>query len=122
MQKEGEKMLKINGVVVKTPKTFSVDISDIDGETNRNANGDMNRDRITTKRKLNCAWGPLKNEEISPILKSVQDVFFEVTYPDPMEGTVMTKTFYVGDRNAPAYSCVNGEVRWEGLTMNFIER
>ena len=58
-------MLKINGVVVKTPKTFSVDISDIDGETNRNANGDMNRDRITTKRKLNCAWGPLKNEEIS---------------------------------------------------------
>ena len=114
-------MLKINGVVVKTPKTFSVDISDIDGETNRNANGDMNRDRSTTKRKLKCAWVPLKNPEISTLLKSVQDVFFEVTYPAQMEGTV-TKTFYVGDRNAPAYSCVNGEVRWEGLTMNFIER
>lgn len=49
--------LTINGVAVKPPKSFQVGIQDIDGETGRNANGDMVRDRITTKRKLDCEWG-----------------------------------------------------------------
>lgn len=47
-------MLVINGVEIATPKTFQVDINDIDGETNRNAKGEMLRDRIAVKRKLNC--------------------------------------------------------------------
>ena len=47
-------MLKINGVAVATPKTFEVIISDLDGESNRNTNGDLIRDRIAVKRKLNC--------------------------------------------------------------------
>ena len=33
--------LVINGVAVKPPKSFQVGIQDIDGETGRNANGDM---------------------------------------------------------------------------------
>nr|DAL65992.1 MAG TPA_asm: hypothetical protein [Caudoviricetes sp.] len=33
-------MLVINGVEIATPKTFQVDINDIDGETNRNAKGE----------------------------------------------------------------------------------
>lgn len=115
-------MLKINGVEIKTPSTFSVDISDIDGETNRNANGDLFRDRITTKRKLNCEWLWMTNSEISTLLNAVRDVFFTVEYPDPMVGGYTTKTFYVGDRSAPLYSCVNGVPRWENLSMNFVEK
>ena len=45
-------MLKINGIAVKTPSNFKVDISDIDGTTERNALGYMFRDRIAVKRKL----------------------------------------------------------------------
>lgn len=114
-------MLKINGVAIATPKTFEVTISDLDGESNRNANGDLIRDRIAVKRKLNCEWGPLSQSECSTLLKAVKDVFFQVTYPDP-ELDVVTKTMYVGDRTSPAYSVINGVVKWSGIKFNLVER
>ncbi len=117
-------MLKINGVAIAAPKTFKVDISDIDGESNRNAKGDLIRDRIATKRKLNCEWPPLEMNEISVLLKAVKDVYFTVEYPDPMEGMFITKTMYVGDRSIPMYwyDKSKNKYLWQGLNMNFIEK
>lgn len=115
-------MLKINGVTIATPQSFKVEISDLDGESHRNAKGLLIRDRIAVKRKLECSWPPLTNFQISTILKAVKPVFFSVTYPDPEEGTNLTKTFYVGDRSAPVLMIKNGVPMWEGLEMNFIER
>ena len=114
-------MVKINGIVIKTPSKLEVQISDLDGESNRNANGDLIRDRIAVKRKLICEWPPLTQEHCSKLLKSVKDVFFDVTYPDPELGMV-TKTMYVGDRTSPAYQFKDGEVRWSGLKFNLVER
>ena len=34
-------LIKINGVDIATPKTYEPTISDLDGETNRNANGEL---------------------------------------------------------------------------------
>ena len=113
--------LLINGAAVVAPKSFQVDIQDVDGETGRNANGDMVRDRITIKRKLNCEWGALTQEEMSQILNAVSGVFFSVSYPDPIEGQA-TRTFYVGDRNAPSYTFTNKFKPWSGLKFNLIER
>lgn len=115
-------MIKVNGVDIATPSSFLVDLNDIDGETNRNAKGEMLRDRIAVKRKLNCEWPPLSASECSTLLKAVQDVFFEVTYPDPMEGRSITKTFYVGDRSTPALLYKDDEVYWKSVKMNFIEK
>lgn len=114
-------MLKINGVVIATPKSFELSISDLDGESNRNASGQMIRDRIAIKRKINLEWPPLNQSEISTLLNAVSSVFFTVEFPDPQLGMV-TKTMYVGDRTAPAYQYTNGEAKWSGLKMNFIER
>lgn len=116
-------MLSINGVAIATPKSFQLGIQDIDGETNRNALGDMVRDRIAIKRKIESEWGPLTQSEISTLLKAVSDVFFTVTYPDPQQG-IVTKTMYVGDRTAPAYFYdeKTKEAKWQGLKMNFIEK
>ena len=114
-------MISINGVKVATPKTYEPTISDLDGESNRNANGDLIRDRIAVKRKLNLEWGLLTQSEMSQILNAVSRVFFTVTFPDPQLGMV-TKTMYVGDRTAPAYQYINGEVKWQGLKMNFIAK
>lgn len=116
-------MISINGVVIATPKSFQVDILDIDGETNRNSNGDIVRDRIATKRKIECEWPPLTQPEMSKLLKAVSGIFFTVTFPDPQLGMI-TKTMYVGDRSAPAYcyDTKTKEVMWSGLKMNFIER
>lgn len=116
-------MLKINGVSITAPISFKVEIMDLDGESNRNAKGELIRDRIAVKRKLECEWPPLTMSQISTILQAVKDVFFQVEYPDPMQGAVITKTFYVGDRSAPAlYIDKSGKMFWKGLTMNFIEK
>lgn len=114
-------MLKINGVAIATPKTYEVTVQDLDGETNRNADGGLIRDRIAVKRKINLEWPPLTQAEISTLLTAVSGVFFTVTFPDPQLGMV-TKTMYVGDRTSPAYQFKNGEVKWSGLKMNFIEK
>ena len=114
-------MIKINGVDIATPKTYEATVSDLDGESNRNANGELVRDRIAVKRKLNLEWGPLTQAEMQTLLSAVSSVFFTVTFPDPQLG-VVTKTMYVGDRTVPAYSYINGEVKWQGLKMNFIEK
>ena len=116
-------MIKINGVDIAAPKTYEPTISDLDGETNRNANGELIRDRIAVKRKLNLEWPPLTQSEISTLLKAVSSVFFTVTFPDPELGMI-TKTMYVGDRTAPAYfyDTKTKEVKWQGLKMNFIEK
>lgn len=113
--------LIINGVTVVAPKSFQVGIQDIDGETGRDANGNMIRDRVTTKRKLECEWGILTQDEIRTLLSAVTSEFFSITYPDPMEGMV-NRTFYVGDRTSPAYSFNEKLKPWSGLKMNFIER
>jgi hypothetical protein len=114
-------LIKINGVDIATPKSYEATVTDLDGETNRNAAGELIRDRIAVKRKLNLEWGPLTQAEIAPILNAVSGVFFTVTFPDPQSGMI-TKTMYVGDRTSPAYQYINGEVKWQGLKMNFIEK
>lgn len=115
-------MLKINGVKVTSPSEFKVDINDLDAEAGRNARGNLIRDRVAVKRKLECEWGPLRNSEISQILQAVRNEFFSVEYPDPMTGTKQTKTFYVGDRSSPALFEDKGQMLWHGLKMNLIER
>ena len=117
--------LKINGVTVKPPQDFNVTYNTIDADSSgRNANGDMVRDIITQKVKLECKWGPLSDLEVSSILKAVKNKFITIEYPDPEEGKQMSKTFYAGDRTAPSYSWNNKfeKAKWNGLSMNFIER
>lgn len=115
-------MLQIDGVAIASPKSFKVSINDLDGESNRNAKGELIRDRVAVKRKLELEWPPLTNSQMSTLLTKVQNVFFTVTYPDPMTGSNQTKTFYVGDRTAPMYKNTAGNILWEGLNMNFIEK
>lgn len=58
-------MIQINGVAIATPSSFKVTVNDLDGESNRNARGELIRDRIAVKRKLECEWPPLSMNEIS---------------------------------------------------------
>ena len=118
-------MIKINGVdIPKYPSTFSVAISDLDDgtSTTRTMDGMLHRDRIAVKRKLELKFALLKWAELSTLLNQIQDVFFMVTYPDPMTGNVQTKEFYVGDRSAPVGLIRDGEYYWTGISFNFIER
>ena len=113
--------MKINGTTIQTPKTLSIDIEDIDGEAYRSANGTLIRDRIATKRKLNCEWPALTTTQISTILSLIASDSFTVQYLDPVTGTNITKPFYAGTKSAPVYRLLAGRELWEGLTVNFIE-
>ncbi|WP_394898941.1 DUF6711 family protein [Clostridium paraputrificum] len=114
-------MIKINGVAIATPKVFEATVSDIDGESNRNAKGELIRDRVAVKRKINLEWGTLEQSEMSKILNAVSSVFFTVEFPDPQLGLI-TKTMYVGDRTSPAYSYIDNKIKWQGLKMNLVEK
>jgi len=119
-------MIKINGVATpRFPSSFSVIISDLDdgSTTTRTMDGLLHRDRIATKRKINLKFNFLFWDELSTLLKQIQEVFFEVEYPDPQTGLVETKTFYVGNRTAPVsqYNKL-GELYWVNIAFNFIER
>lgn len=115
-------MIKINDVLVKSPKVFDVTINDFDGESERNARGDLIRDRITIKRTMKCEWGPLTQNEIALILSNSAGVFFTLEYPDPLLG-VATKTVYAGNRTSPVFiQRDDGTVIWENLSVSFVER
>ena len=116
-------VIKINGTQLPVaPETYTPTIMDLDSEdSNRASDGTMTRDVIATKRKLEMAWGILKWPEISAILQLMKDPTFSVYFPDPMEGTYLTKYFYVGNRPAPAILSNNGEIYWKGLSISLVE-
>lgn len=116
--------MKINNKNILTPSKLVVVISDIDGESFRNAQGLTIRDRLATKRKLECEQNALTGVQMKDLQQAVKDAFFTVTYEDPYTNSTQTKTFYVGDRTASVYSYNQKfqEMRYESLKMNLIER
>lgn len=117
-------MIKINGITITSPKSMSVTISDIDSpKTTRNAKGDLVRDRVGIKRKIDLDFPPLRQSEMQVLLNAIKDQFFTVEFLDPQLGRI-TRTMYVGDRSAPLYIHGNGttDVLWENVKFNFVER
>lgn len=118
-------ILQINGVPIADPQTLTWDIYDLDSESGgRNQLGEMFRDRVAVKRKLNCTWGPMEPAEMATLLKAMDEVFFTVRYPDAHDGTYREGEFYVGDRSTPMYMWNEEKQKylWSGLSANFIER
>ncbi|WP_438312213.1 DUF6711 family protein [Sporosarcina sp. FA9] len=114
-------MIKVDGREIPTPSDYSVGIQDI-SKAERNANGTMIIERITTKRKLELTWNYLSKEDLSRVMSAVSPVFFQVEYLDPQTNSKKTGTFYSGDRNAGALDCINGTIRWKNIKFSVIER
>ena len=94
-------MIWVNGARIHTPSKFSVNVYDVSSEASRNAMGEIMIDRVGVKRKLEMEWPALSNDAVAMLLSVVTDIFFTVTYPDPITGTDRTITCYCGDRTAP---------------------
>ena len=120
------KVTKADGtvVVLPAPEELKWGLSDLDADgTGRAQNGELFRDRVAVKRKLECTWLPMTSEKMSSLLQAVEDTFFTLNYPDALTGTTRSMTCYVGDRSAPIMRPdVSGAWLWGGLSMNFIER
>lgn len=114
----------INGVNVTQPAEVTYNRYDLDSEDSfRSLSGEMQRDRVTVKVKLDCRWNALTAQQMSQLLRAMDDVFFDINYFDPHDGQYITKTFYVGDRSAPVYSMVaGGGIIFKSFSANFIEK
>ena len=116
-------MLKINNIVVPQPSTMKYNRIDYDSEDSfRSMSGDMVRDRIATKVKLECTWNYLTQDEAHKLLDAVKCTFFHVQYIDPFENKWVDKVMYVGDRTLPYYNVIDGVIAFTGTSMNFIEK
>jgi hypothetical protein len=113
--------ITVNGVALPTPSEFSVGIYDI-SKAERNANGLMLIERITTKKKLSLKWAVLNNYDAKTVLKAVESTFYDVTYTDPVDNVQKTGSFYCGDRNLGMIDYINGFPRYKELSFDLIER
>lgn len=90
--------------------------------TDRNAMGELIRERICTKTRLTIGWKWITIDDLSDVLKWTQDVFFTVKYFDIMANKYKTGTFYIGDRQLGVYA-YNGELDGcQNVSFNLIEK
>lgn len=114
-------LLNISGVDLPTPSDLKVGIQDI-VKAERNTKGDMIKEHIATKGKLELSWSYLSAADLALIFTAVMPNFFSVTYLDPQTNTMRTGTFYSGDRNAGMIDFKNGIARYKDIKFNLIER
>lgn len=117
-------ILTINSTIaLPNPSEFTCTISDLSSEeSGRTLDGTMIKDIVSRKTQLSCRWNTLNWQDTSLILQAVESsINMQVTYPDPKLGIYTTKTFYVGDRTAPAIRLVDGQEYWQGMSFDFIE-
>ena len=111
----------IGGVAMPSPQNFGVSLMDI-SKAQRNANGDMLLERITTKRKIAIGYEFLTGSQMQTILNAVSPVFFTVSYTDPLTNASRTGTFYCGDRSVDVLDFVGSTVRYKSCQFDLIEK
>lgn len=97
--------------------------SDVDGASaGRDLNGDLRRNRMATKRRLDITCRPLKAEEAALVLTAIMPEWVTVHYTDPQAGEV-TKTMYANNHPASYLMLAeNGQEWWDGISFPLIER
>jgi hypothetical protein len=118
-------LIKIDDTeIIVYPTEFSVTTLDIDNSDSsvRATDGTLSRDRVAVKRQIEMSWDILTWAQISSLLTAMSPVFFDLYYPDPMDGTYATRTFYVGNRPAPFGFNKDGTIMWDSLKVTLIEQ
>jgi hypothetical protein len=114
-------MLKIAGVTVKTPNELKIGRFDLT-KSNRTASGKMMMELIAIKRRVDCVWRMLPDNDLKLIVDAITDnkPFFSLEYPDV--GGQMTMTCYAGDIITSLWHTKNGVRYWEEVSIGFIEQ
>lgn len=115
-------IIQFKGENIPSPLPPQIAIKDQDQDSDTNAQGDVERNRIAIKRTLSVEWGPLSWKDVSKILNLVKDVYVEVNYPDPQDLKYETRTFYVGDRPVLAALQDGDTLTWTGLKFEMVEK
>lgn len=117
-------LIKINDVPLDIyPDEFVVTILDLDdGDTStRTSDASMYRDRIGVKRQIQVAYSLIDGATLSALLTAMEDIEFDVYYPDTFLNAYTTKNFYVGDRPATFKMESNGVLYWSNFAFTLTE-
>jgi hypothetical protein len=120
------KMLKINGVQIKTPNDLDIEHYNLT-KSGRVASGLMTMELIAKKTKLNVSYTFLSGDDLS-LVRSLIDgtaMFFDVTYYD-LKGSIQTINCYSGAIKYKKYrsshiDSLNGWY-WKNVDFALIER
>lgn len=113
---------QVNGIDCPTPSQFGWSLQDVSAsDAGRTQDGTMHKNRITQKEKIQLQWAYPKPDVASTVLKLFNGEYFEVTYRSPLTNTIVTKTFYRGDANAPTYWWCQGGL-FQNISFDIIER
>ena len=113
-------LISVSGVDLPTPTEFQVGYMDV-SKAERNANGTMIIERITSKRKLFLTYAYVTESDASTMLLQLAPTSYTVTYMDPQTRSMKSGSFYCGDRNIGMLDYINGKPRYKELTFNLIE-
>lgn len=115
------KIIKFNGIDIKSPSDYTVSRQDI-RKAERNAACKMLIEQKATKWKLELSWNYISQVEANEIVSILEStVFYEVEFYD-LKGTRRKATFYAGDQSAGLYDFKNGKLRWKEFKFNIIEQ
>lgn len=110
-------------VISFVPQTFKWDLQAVDYEAGRVASGDMERNMVNEKRKVEFTFPPMKAAQWRAIMKAISGIAnaqFYCTIPDLLDDNDQySGWFYCGDRSIEAYSF--GLDIWTNGSVNFIE-
>ena len=118
-------LLLIDDVVMPTPSSFLINISDLDtNESGRSIDGNLHRDVIGTNfRKIDLTWKTMTREDLKKFLNAVSKTNFMVTYYDPIQDAMVKKTMYASDRKVDMYNFIidNGKPLWLDISVSLIQ-
>lgn len=120
-------VLKIDGIDIVPYVAyggFKWQRSDVEAvDAGRGLDGELLRNRVATKIRLDITCKPLTTQEASAILTAILPEWVEVTYMDPQIGAEVTRTMYSNNNPASFLTrTFDGLEYWGGITFPLIEK
>lgn len=114
-------IVSVDGVAVPCPSSYTYNLEDTSAaDAGRTEDGVMHKKRIGQVVGIDLAWQNIPTSQVSQILQAFNPEYITVVYLDAMQGTTVSKIFYVGNRSAPMYNARKG--LWSNVSFKIIER
>lgn len=118
----GMEYLKIGDLEIKAQKIEIRRQPIWSSNTGRGASGKMKGDIIAQKYTLSVILTALNDEEAASFDAAIIPAFFDVTFKNPSNGKMVTKTMYASSPKYPVYSYVSGLPRYVGVAVELTEQ
>lgn len=106
--------------IVPSPSKYDWKLSDVSShDAGRTEDGLMHKERITQKVHIELEWAYIGDNDAQTILNAFDPEYIDVKYYDYKSKAVVSKTFYVGDRQVTTYNRVQ---KLSTISFNIIEQ